>query len=103
MEYFVKNQRLYATLAAILLTAVLVFSSLFILNHMDHACIGEECSVCMEIEACADAIQLIIESIGIGAIILSTYENIYKILMFYVTGVCLCPVSLIRLKTRLDN
>ena len=98
VNYFNKNKRLYAFLAAFLVTAVLLLSGLFIVTHAEHDCTGEDCLVCAEIEACVCTIQLLSKAVGTGA-----YLVISKILSLCQTGLFLCPVSLVSLKIRLDN
>ena len=45
VNYFNKNKRLYAFLAAFLVTAVLLLSGLFIVTHAEHDCTGEDLSL----------------------------------------------------------
>ena len=103
VNYFNKNKRLYAFLAAFLVTAVLLLSGLFIVTHAEHDCTGEDCLVCAEIEACVCTIQLLSKAVGTGAVVIFAYLVISKILSLCQTGLFLCPVSLVSLKIRLDN
>ena len=103
MIYFAKNKRIYAFLAAFLVTAVLLLSGLFIVTYADHACTGEDCPVCAEIEACAAVIRLISEAVGTGAVVIFAYIVTRKLLISYLAGLYLCPVSLVSLKIRLDD
>ena len=73
MNYFNKNKRLYAFLAAFLVTAVLLLSGLFIVTHAEHDCTGENCLVCAEIEACVCTIQLLSKAVGTGAVVIFAY------------------------------
>lgn len=103
MAYFTKNKRIYAYLAALLVTAVLLLSGLFIVTYAQHDCTGEDCPVCAELQVCAATIRLITEAAGTGAIIILTYIITEKILLSYQSGLYLRPVSLVSLKIRLDD
>lgn len=99
----VKHKRIGAFLAAFLVTAVLLLSGLFIITHAEHDCTGEDCPVCAEIAACASAIHLLTEAVGTGAVLIFAYIIALKLLTSYTAGLYLRPVSLVSLKTRLDD
>ena len=46
-----KNNRILAIIIVIFLLAVSLLSYNFIIDNIHHACTGEECSICLEIEA----------------------------------------------------
>lgn len=103
MSCFTKNKRVYAFFAAFLVTAVLLLSSLFIATHAEHGCTGDHCSVCAEIEACVCTICLLTEAVGTVAVVIFAYVFTQILLSSHLTGLSLCPVSLVSLKIRLDN
>lgn len=103
MNYFAKNKHIYAFFTAFLVAAVMFLSSLFIATHAEHDCTGEHCTVCAEIEACVCTIRLLTEAVETAVIAVFAYIVVRKILSSYPAGLCLCPVSLVSLKIRLDD
>lgn len=103
MNGYVKNRRSFAFLAAFFLAAVLFFSGIFLITQAKHDCAGEDCSVCREIQVCAAVIRLIFEAVGTGTAAITVSIVCCKLLSAYQAGLFLCPVSLVRLKIRLNN
>ena len=103
MNYSSKKKQILALLAAVLVTAVLLLSGLFIATHENHECIGDDCPVCAQMETCAAVIRLITEATGAGAVFLFTYTAVKESVNLYLAGLNLCPVSLVSLKIRLDD
>ncbi|QAT42937.1 hypothetical protein [Aminipila luticellarii] len=50
--YHLQKQKLTALLIAVCLLAVLCLSVAFLVKYTDHACSGEGCTVCTELQAC---------------------------------------------------
>ncbi len=99
-----KNYRRIASLfLAVLLTVILLFSYFYVLTHLKHKCTGEDCPVCAGIEMCIAALHVLSEAIGAGAVSIFAYIFLKKLTINYLAGFFLIPVSLVRLKIRLDN
>lgn len=103
MIYFTPYKRINTLLTAIHMTAVLVFSALFILTHVKHECTGNHCHVCAEIKICIDMIHLLSEAIKTGFVVFFAYMITLKPIISQMKGPCLRPVSLVSLKIRLNN
>ena len=103
MNGFAKHKRICAFVTAFLVAAVLLLSGLFIVTHTEHECTGEDCPVCVQLEACAATIRLITEAAGAGAVIIFAYIIAQKLVISYQSGLNLRPGSLVSLKIRLDN
>lgn len=46
-----KRNKVIAVIIAVLLFATLLFSYIFVIEHVRHDCTGDNCPICMEIEA----------------------------------------------------
>lgn len=103
MIYFTSHKRTYILLTAFHMTAVLVFSALFILTHAKHECTGDHCPVCAEIKLCVEMIHVLREAVRTGFVVFFAYMILLKPIISYMTGPCLRPVSLVSLKIRLNN
>lgn len=103
MKYFSNHRRIGALAAALLVTVVLTGSSLFVLTHLSHECIGEGCKVCSEIRTCVLALHVFSEAAGSGVAVIFAYIGVKKLIIRYFAGFFLCPASLVRLKVRKDN
>lgn len=103
MLYFTSHKRTYILLTALHMTAVLIFSALFILTHAKHECTGDNCPVCEEIKVCADMIHVLSEAIRTGFVVFFAYMVTLKPIISDWTGPCLRPVSLVSLKIRLND
>ncbi|WP_077609247.1 AraC family transcriptional regulator [Clostridium sp. Marseille-P2415] len=103
MKYMKHYRRITAWVLAVLVTVILLFSYFFVLTHMDHKCTGEGCHVCAEIGACMTTLHVLSEAVGAGAVSIFAYIFMKKIIIAYLAGFFLIPVSLVRLKIRLDD
>jgi hypothetical protein len=92
-----------AFLLVVLITIILILSSFYLIKHMNHDCTGENCPVCAQIRVCFYALHLFSEAVGVGAAVIVAYLFITKMNLTYLAGRFLLPVSLVRLKIRLDN
>ena len=52
-----KKNRIVATVLAAIAVVVMLSSSLFIIEHADHDCIGDDCAVCEQINICAQTLK----------------------------------------------
>lgn len=103
MKYSLKHGRKTAMLVVVLITVILFGSFFYVITHGHHHCTEKDCQVCAEIQFCITSFQLLSEAFGAGAVIIFAYICLKKIILPYVSGLFLCPVSLVRLKVRLDN
>ena len=52
-----RNNRILAIIITMFLLLTLIFSFLFIVENVHHTCTGEDCPICMEIEAAINTIS----------------------------------------------
>ncbi len=85
------------------LAAVLSLSTLFIVTHADHDCIGHDCEICYEIDGCVAAVQHMSEALSAGA----SYLLCVCAFLLCLTLICAkenrLAETLVALKIRLDN
>ena len=97
-----RNTKIWtAWIAMIAIVFVMLFSVIYISQHVDHECTGSECPICAVMEQCSNNIK----SIGaMAAIIVATlilYSAIQKGVQYIIT-VCL-NCSLVFQKVRMNN
>ncbi len=102
-----KKQRTYKRVFSfglmLCLVAVLSLSTLFIVTHADHDCIGHDCEICYEINGCVAAVQRMSEALGTGAsFLLCACAFLLCMVLFYAKEKH-CAETLVALKIRLDN
>ena len=61
-----RNQVSAAVLAA-LFSVVVLFSSVFIIEHADHDCVGENCPICEQLYSCAQNLKNLSVSLLVAA------------------------------------
>lgn len=103
MKHMKHYKRITALFLAALVTVILLFSYFFVLTHLYHKCTGEDCHVCAEIGACITTLHVLSEAVGAGAVSIFAYIFMRKFIIAYLAGFFLIPVSLVRLKIRLDD
>lgn len=96
-----KNKKLLAGFIALAVLFMLLFSVFFITAEARHPCIGENCPICLEVQACVQALS----TLGTG---LSYSVAVFATAHFFV--ICVIPVfhrnpshSLVSLKVKLTN
>lgn len=96
------KKRLIALLTTGVLLAVLTLSLTFVAGHLAHDCTGEDCPVCAEIGAALNVVRVISgAAAGAACLFLMNYD--LKKNTSLSRGRSICPVSLIRLKIRMNN
>ncbi len=97
----VKNKKLLAGFIALAVLFMLLFSVFFITAEARHNCIGENCPICLEVQACVQALS----TLGTG---LSTAVAVFATAHFFV--ICAITVfhrnpshTLVSLKVKLTN
>ncbi|WP_124064920.1 AraC family transcriptional regulator [Clostridium sp. E02] len=103
MKEWTKQRRMTSRILVVVIILVYFGSPFFVFTHLSHDCTGNDCPVCVEIDACIVVIQLLTEAIGTAAVILFAYRNFIKSLIRAWCGLFLCPDSLVGLKIRLNN
>ncbi|ADL02788.1 hypothetical protein [Lacrimispora saccharolytica] len=97
----VKNRKLLARLMTLAVIFMLLFSVLFITAESRHNCIGENCPICLEVQACIQ----VLNNLGTG---LFTVAAVFAATQFFI--ICTNPVihrnpshTLVSLKVKLTN
>jgi hypothetical protein len=87
-------------LMALLLPAA-VFAEGFVFTHLDHDCIGEHCSVCLQIEIS----QSLLEGLGRIGILALAARLILQILIIIKNRLCfsILPQTLVGLKIKYNS
>lgn len=58
-------RRLTAFLVCLCLVAAFLFSAWFIISHVDHDCLGDDCPICAQIHQYADFLQKLGAGLGV--------------------------------------
>lgn len=94
-------KRITAWIAMVAVACVMLFSAIFIPNHLDHDCTGEDCPVCAVIMQCTNNIHNLVNIAFTATTILSVGLFFQKILQYAYTVFSDC--SLISQKVRMNN
>lgn len=97
-----RKKRAFAWLSAAVLLAGLIFSLTFVAVHLDHDCTGEDCPVCAEIGTALNVIHVILGAAAGAACVFLMSDGLKESLSL-LHGRSICPVSLIRLKIRMND
>ena len=88
-------------LFAVALVFVMLYSALFIAAKADHECVGENCLICQQLQACQTALKTL--SLAVSAVV-------FAAALAYALGKCLAAcadavpsTSLVALKVKLSN
>ena len=96
------KKNVFSLILSIILFVSLSLSACYIIIEAHHDCTGEDCEICVLLEACAETINnlgsLLIISFT-GFLIVSLIKNSFC--EFY--GVSFLPRSLVSLKVRIDS
>ncbi|MDR1216609.1 MAG: hypothetical protein LBK25_08005 [Treponema sp.] len=89
------QKRFWLIVLTACLTVIAIFAEFFICTHLDHDCVGDACSICLQIEVA----QHLLEKLGrLGAMALLAFAlgNYTKILVKLSVVFCssITPVSL---------
>lgn len=91
-----------ASIPALVLSIVMLFSVCFVLAEADHDCIGEDCSVCHQISLCVDTLEFF----GLAAAIVdiaAAFLNVSEISLPVLKLKPVCSSSLVALKVKLSD
>lgn len=79
----IKTRKLTAWIAAIAILGVMLFSTIFISQHIEHECTGEECPVCAFMVQCENNINsigamivIVLAAFFLGLSILKSMQHI---------------------------
>lgn len=103
MKYIRSHKRAAALAAAVFIAFILFGTSFFVLTNLEHDCPGHNCQTCQEISLCLHTLHLLSEAVGTGAMMIFACIGTGKFLLTYLAGFFLTPLSLVRLKIRLNN
>lgn len=95
-----KKRILTAVLAALVLV-VMLSSSLFIIEHADHDCSGEDCPICQQIYLCTQTLKTLSLAV-IAAVVFYAFSALLSITIRQVETVCV-PHTPVSLKVKLTN
>ena len=98
-----KSKKIMAVFTAVMVAVLLLLSGFFIITHTEHECIGEDCPVCTQMESREHEIRLLTQAVGMGDVLAFAYILTEIIILLYLAGLELCPVSLVSLKIRLND
>ncbi|WP_312428405.1 AraC family transcriptional regulator [Lacrimispora sp.] len=96
-----KNKKLLAGFITLAILFMLLFSVFYITAEARHQCIGEDCPICLEVQACVQALN----TLGTG---IAPVVSVFAAACFFV--ICVTPVfhrnpshTLVSLKVKLTN
>lgn len=95
-----KKRILTAVLAALVLV-VMLSSSLFIIEHADHDCTGEDCQICQQIYLCTQTLKTLSLAV-IAAAVFYAFSALLSIIIKQVETACV-PNTPVSLKVKLTN
>ncbi len=96
-----KKEKLVAAILATVILLVMLFSAFFIAKHLDHDCRGDQCPICSILHQCMRNLEKLRE--GLTGVMI-TFLLILGFLYFKMEkDECLCRISLISQKIRLNN
>ena len=95
-----KRRVMSAVLAALVLV-VLLSSSLFIIDHADHDCIGEDCPICGQIYLCTQTLKTLSLAV-IAAAVFYAFSALLSITIRQAETIYVQPTP-VSLKVKLTN
>lgn len=101
MNSNIKIKKIIATLILIAFVLVSVFSTTFIIQHLNHNCTGYHCETCTQIESALSTLKILAATGLIGVfsmirLLLASFQNFNK-------NQSLSTVNLVSLKVRMNN
>lgn len=95
------KKRILAAVLTALVLAVMLSSSLFIIEHADHDCTGEDCSICQQIYLCTQTLKTLSLAV-IAATVFYAFSALLSITIRQVETACV-PHTPVSLKVKLTN
>lgn len=103
MIAFKNHRQQIAMLLAVIIAMTLLFSSIFVLTHLNHDCTGVNCVVCSELRTCIRTAHLLSQTLGSGILIIFAFNCFENQARKYNAGILSSKVSLVGLKVRLNR
>jgi hypothetical protein len=103
MIAFKNHRHQIAMLLAVMIAMTLLFSSIFVMTHLNHDCTGMNCVVCSELRTCIRTVHLLSQTLGSGILFLFAYNCVKNQAKKYNAGILSSRVSLVGLKVRLNR
>lgn len=95
------KKRIMAAILTALVLIVMVSSSLYIAEHADHDCTGEDCSICQQIYLCTQTLKTLSLAV-IAAAVFYAFSALLSITIRQVETACV-PHTPVSLKVKLTN
>lgn len=95
------KKRIMAVILTALVLIVMVSSSLYIAEHADHDCTGEDCSICQQIYLCTQTLKTLSLAV-IAAAVFYAFSALLSITIRQVETACV-PHTPVSLKVKLTN
>ena len=95
------KKRIMAVILAALVLIVMVSSSLYIAEHADHDCTGEDCSICQQIYLCTQTLKTLSLAV-IAAAVFYAFSALLSITIRQVETACV-PHTPVSLKVKLTH
>lgn len=95
------KKRIMAVILTALVLIVMVSSSLYIAEHADHDCTGEDCSICQQIYLCTQTLKTLSLAV-IAAAVFYAFSALLSITIRQVETACV-PHTPVSLKVKLSN
>ena len=95
-----KKKRICAFVLTVFIACVMLLSSVFIISHAEHDCIGEGCSICATLYACEESLKMLALAI-IVSILFSTKFCASCATLFQ--AIAFPFITLVSLKVKLSN
>lgn len=95
------KKRIMTVILAALVLIVMVSSSLYIAEHADHDCTGEDCSICQQIYLCTQTLKTLSLAV-IAAAVFYAFSALLSITIRQVETACV-PHTPVSLKVKLTN
>lgn len=95
------KKNIAALILAAIAVVVMLFSSLFIIEHADHDCVGENCPICEQLYSCAQNLKnlsvALLVAASIAALAFSLCNGVRRLASVYV------PCTPVFLKVKLSD
>ncbi len=95
------KKRILAAMLTALVLVVMLSSSLFIIEHVDHECTGEDCQICQQIYLCTQTLKTLSLAV-IAAAVFYVFSALLSITIKQVETACV-PHTPVSLKVKLSN
>ncbi len=95
------KKRILAAVLTALVLAVMLSSSLFIIEHADHDCTGEDCPICQQIYLCTQTLKTLSIAV-IAATVFFALAALLHITIRQTEAVCV-PHTPVSLKVKFTN